>query len=405
VQRQAKNAEKYKEYKAKERVLEAQHQALKWRKINADIQEIETIIRELEVQLEARQSERQAAETGIEKQRQLHTELNDNFNDVQRNFYGIQSEISSIQQTIQHQKERHQQLHTDIAQTDNQLKETTQHLRDDAIKIKQLEESLEGIDPKLASLKEQASQSASVLTQAEESMQQWQVRWDEFNQNAAEPRRVSEVEQSRIKHLDQSIQRLGERIERLQKEAGNLVAGPIEKEMLELQETCKEQELNVQALVQKGDGFAEEISIIRDKNLEINNLLDSDRSRLQKAQGRHASLEALQQAAMKQDGGIVQWLSNKGLVQNKRLAENLKVEAGWEKALETVLGDSLQAICCEGGFDPLAELASSLEHGALTLLLPNTSSTTTDASKGKLLISLISDKTVLPTSLSGVSLA
>lgn len=398
LQRQAKNAEKYKEYKAEERLLEAQHQALKWRKINADIQKIETNIRELEVQLEARQAERQAADTGIEKKRQLHTELNDNFNDVQRNFYGIQSEISSIQQTIQHQKERHQQLHNDIAQTDAHLKETTQHLRDDEIKIKQLQESLEGIDPKLAELKQQANQSANALTQAEEGMQQWQVRWDEFNQNAAEPRRISEVEQSRIKHFDQSIQRLGERIERLQKENTNLVAGPIEKEMLDLQETCQQQELNVQALVEKGESFAEQIANLRDQNAELTNQLDSQRSRLQKAQGRHASLEALQQAAMKQDGGLVKWLSQKGLANNKRLAETLKVEAGWEKALETVLGDSLQAICCEGSFDPLAELAASLEHGALTLLLNNSATAATHANKGKLLSSLVSNPNSLPAS-------
>jgi len=406
LQRQAKNAEKYKEYKAEERLLQAQHQALKWRKINADIQKLEANIRDLEVQLEARQTERQSAETGIEKQRQLHTELNDNFNEVQRNFYGIQSEISSIQQTIQHQKERHQQLHADISQTDNHLKETTQHLRDDEIKIKQLEESLQGIDPRLAALQEQASLSTNVLTQAEESMQLWQVRWDEFNQNAAEPRRISEVEQSRIKHLDQSIQRLGERIERLQKEAVNLVAGPIEIEMLQLQETCKEQELNVQILVQKGDSFAAEIANIRDQNAEQNNQLDEQRSRLQKSQGRHSSLEALQQAAMKQDGGLVKWLSSKGLSENKRLAENLKVEAGWEKALETVLGDSLQAICCDGNFDPLVNLASGLEHGSLTLLLNNNSQTSASnpatSSKGKLLISLVSNQAVLPANCSSI---
>jgi len=401
LQRQAKNAEKYTEYKEEERLLKAQLHALKWRKINANIKVANASIRDLEVQFEAKQAERQAAETGIEKQRQLHTELNDNFNEVQRTFYGIQSEISAIQQTIQHQKERHQQLHTDIERTDNNLKETVQHLEDDQIKIVQLEESLESVGPRLESLKEKEIESSEVLAGAEESMHQWQSRWDEFNQNASEPRRVSEVEQSKIQHLDQSIQRLGERIERLQKEADKLVAGPIEQEMLELQESCQEQELNVQSLIEKGDSFSTDIAGIRDQNAELASQLDSGRSRLQKAQGRHASLEALQQAAMKQDGGLVNWLSQQGLSDKKRLAENLNVDAGWEKAVETVLGDSLQAICCEGNFDPLADLASGLEHGTLTLLLAKPLKTTSSA-KGKLLSSLVKGEDVLPSSCANV---
>ncbi|GIT23089.1 MAG: hypothetical protein CM1200mP40_27710 [Gammaproteobacteria bacterium] len=31
-----------------------------------------------------------------------------------------------------------------------------------------------------------------------------------------------------------------------------------------------------------------------------------------------------------------------------RLAEGLRIESGWEKAVEAVLGESLQAICFEG---------------------------------------------------------
>ncbi len=404
LQRQAKNAEKYKEYKEEERLLKAQFQALKWRKINADIQEVEATIRDLEVQFEAKQAERQSAETGIEKQRQEHTELNDHFNEVQRTFYGIQSEISAIQQTIQHQKERHQQLHTDIEQTENNLKETTEHLRGDEQKIAQLEESLEGVGPRLEGLKEKELQSAEVLAQAEEGMQQWQVRWDEFNQSAAEPRRISEVEQSKIQHLDQSIQRLGERIERLQGEAEGLVAGPIEQEMLDLQERCQEQELEVQSLIEKGDSFAHEIGTTRDQNAELVSHLEATRSELQKAQGRHASLEALQQAAMKQDGGLVNWLNEKGLGDKSKLAETLKVDSGWEKAVETVLGDSLQAVCAEGGFDPLAELASGLEHGALTFVLPNDGSSASGA-QGKSLSSVVQGGERLPSNLAGVYLA
>ncbi len=402
LQRQAKNAEKYKEYKAEERLLEAQLHSLNWRHIHNAIQEIEARIRELEVQFEARQADRQSAETGIEKQRELHTELNDRHSEIEREYYGIQSQISALQQTIQHQKQRHQQLHQDIEQTEANLKETTQHLRDDEIKINQLQESLKTADPELQILKQKEQAASQQLSHAEESMQQWQQRWDEFNQQAAEPRRTSEVEQSKIKHLDQSIQRLGERIQRLQKEAETLVAGPLEQEMLDLQHTCKEQEGVVEHLIQTGEGFVSAINELRDTLQQLGDELNQKRSELQKAQGRHASLEALQQAAKNQDKGLIEWLNTQGLAKNKRLSEQLQVQAGWEKALETVLGDSLQAICCEGEVDPIVKLAAQLQHGNLNILLASVSANdAANRNKATLLNSLVSGGT-LPANLQGV---
>ncbi len=394
LQRQARNAEKYKEYKQEERQLDAQLHALKWKKINSDIVEIEAKIRELEVQLASKQADRQAAETGIEKQRQTHTELNDNFNDVQRHFYGIQSEISALQQSIQHQKERHQQLHQDMEQTDQNLKETSQHLRDDEQKIQSLESSIAEVGPKLEGLQVQEKEATQILTQAEDAMHKWQARWDEFNQQAAEPRRTSEVEQSKIKHLDQSIQRLGERISRLKAESANLIAGPIEQEVVDLKEQCQKQEAVVQNLVEQGELFTKEISEIRDRIQEQGNQLDEKRGQLQKAQGRQASLEALQHAAKNQDKGTLEWLASKGLDKNKRLSETLNVEAGWERAVEAVLGESLQAICVEGNADPFIELVSKLEKGSVNLLLGGSTNSATNSSKAPLLSSLVSGATL-----------
>ena len=57
--------------------------------------------------------------------------------------------------------------------------------------------------------------AADALANAEDAMQSWQQRWDEFNQLAAGPRQRAEVEQSRIQHLELSLQRLQERIEKL----------------------------------------------------------------------------------------------------------------------------------------------------------------------------------------------
>ncbi|MFH7572078.1 hypothetical protein, partial [Pseudomonas syringae group genomosp. 7] len=65
---------------------------------------------------------------------------------------------------------------------------------------------------------------------------------------------------------------------------------------------------------------------------------------LQRLNGRLASLEALQQAALDPDTGTDEWLRDQQLAERTRLAEGLNVEAAWELAVETVLGADLQAV-------------------------------------------------------------
>ena len=55
-------------------------------------------------------------------------------------------------------------------------------------------------------------------------MHQWQQQWDEFNSRAAAPRQQAEVQQSRLQHLEQAMQRLQNRIAQLDEEQ-QLAAG------------------------------------------------------------------------------------------------------------------------------------------------------------------------------------
>ena len=70
LQRQAQSAEKYKEYKEEERLLKAQLQALRWQALDLQVGQRETLIRELEIRLEAVIAEQRAADAALEKQRE-----------------------------------------------------------------------------------------------------------------------------------------------------------------------------------------------------------------------------------------------------------------------------------------------------------------------------------------------
>jgi chromosome segregation protein len=108
--------------------------------------------------------------------------------------------------------------------------------------------------------------------------------------------------------------------------------------------------------------------MLRGDSQAVRNELDQLRDELQRARGRQASLEALQQAALgKTDSGAVDWLEHAGLAEAPRLAQNLRPEAGWERALETVLGPSLEAVCVDD-LTAHAGRAAGLETGHLFLV-------------------------------------
>ncbi len=368
LQRQAQSAERYTELKKEERLLKAQLQALQWKALDIQVRGHETTIRDLEVKLESVIAEQRSIDTDIEKFRDVHTDTMDRFNEIQARFYGIGAEIARSEQTIQHQQERSRQFKEDLQQAERNYQEATEHLAADTEKSERWALEIEEIQPELELAQGSEEETAGALATAEDAMQDWQQQWDEFNQKAQDPRQKAEVQQSRILHLEQSLQRIQQRIAKLEEEKESLSAGPVDEEIELLIEQLAEADLVAEENKQKLDDQVSAIYERRETNTASSAQLDEKRSLLQSKRGRYASLETLQQAALgQQKGAISDWLETNSLGQNQRLAETLTVAEGWEKAVETVLGDNLQAVCVDG-LEAFAKLAEDIAKGSITLV-------------------------------------
>ncbi len=368
LQRQAQAAEKYSEHKEDERRFKGQLQALQWRELDEQVKGFSQSVGELEVKLEAVHADHQQVDTAIEQHRVDHTDATDSFNKVQATYYSLGSEVARIEQTIKHQQERSRQLSEDLTQTIESLEQAESHLGDDRDKLTSWEQEAEALEPELEMLQALEESSAEALLQAEEAMHSWQNQWDEFNQHAAEPRQQAEVQQSRIQHLEQVLQRIQNRSRQLEEEKTALAPGPDDGEM----ETLCAQLAGFEMMMAEHEGSAESlverVSSTRDRSSQLSTELNEVRSSVQQMRGRQASLEALQQAAM-EDGSsdVGEWLQAQQLANKPRLLEQLQVDEGWQLAVETVLGDYLQAVCVDN-LGPLGELLGSLEQGQLALV-------------------------------------
>ena len=347
LQRQAQAAEKYSGFKQEERTLKAQLQALQWRSLDERIGSAKHDIGEMEIKLESVIAEHRQVDAHIEDLRVQHTDASDSFNEVQARYYGIGSEVARIEQTIKHQQERSRQLDEDLRETEQSFQQAERHLEEDRTRQQQWQQEITAVGPELERLQTAEQASAQALLDAEEHMQSWQQEWDDFNQQAARPRQQAEVQQSRIQHLEQALQRIQQRIAKLEEEKETLVAGPADERCNALGEQIAEQELTMAAAQKRSAELLEQVNNGREQRSAVSSTLDAARGELQQQRGRLASLEALQQAAAGAGEAVESWLGDNELAGRPRLLEEIKVDPEWQRAVETVLGDSLRAVCVD----------------------------------------------------------
>jgi chromosome segregation protein len=367
LHRQAQSAEKYQEYKAEERQLKAQLSALKWQALNELVGQREAVIGDQETAVEALVAEQRNADASIERLRDGHHELSERFNQVQGRFYSVGGDIARVEQSIQHGQQRLRQLQDDLLEAERARLETESHLGHDRTLLATLGEELQTLEPEQEIASADAEESAAALLDAESAVHAWQEQWDDFNSRSAEPRRQAEVQQAQIRQLEQSLERLAERQRRLGDELTQLRADPEDAALLELSEQLAAGELDLEALQEGEEEQVARLEQLRGELQRASQEQQLAQGELQRLNGRLASLEALQQAALNPGKGAAEWLNAQQLQQRPRLAERLRVEAGWELAVETVLGADLQAVLVDdfAGLD-----LQGFANGELRLLNP-----------------------------------
>ena len=367
LQRQANAAEKFKVLKQEERLVRGQSYAIQWRQLDQTLVRDSLQIQQQATGLEAHQTELSDINLQIEHQRDAERQTNETYQEVQRLYYVIGNEIARLEQEIQHHEERQRQWTADHESIDKEILAIRQQL---TLSQEQLQTTID--ENNQLAVKSQTAENAEteamrVLSEAEDVMQLKQSQWDEFNQTMAETTQTAEVKQTQIQHLEQKIASLTQRQIQLKQDEPQFDFPKLEQEiallfenssMLDVQKT--EQETALTATRQQ-------IASAQTTQKQTIQALDQVRNELQRYRGQQASLDALQQTALGQrNNPIIPWLAQHQLDQLPRLAQEIKVEAGWEQAVEKVLGAYLQAICVEHLSD-VAPLITKLEAGSLTV--------------------------------------
>lgn len=358
LKQQSRSAEKYQAYRAEEREKRGQCLSMQWQAAKKAHSTAEAQIRELEVKLESLRTQRTRAESqGTQLKTHVQSQQAD-VQDIQQRYYELGTELAKIEQSLAHTKERQAQLTADLAKTESELEASQAHEAADVEALEAAEAEFDDVAPEYEMASEALEAALDNHSEAEQAQQDWQSNWDVFTRDNYQLQQQAEVAQTKIKQLEETLEQLHGRHDRLKLEKSALDTSELAAEVQQLDgelSRLRDQEHTLEAQLSEETAA---LQTQRSQNNESANALDEARQGIQEKVGRQSALVALQEAALGRDQTALNtWLENVGLSESPRLAEQLTVAAGWERAVSVVLAEQLQAVCVPGD----AEVSAALD--------------------------------------------
>lgn len=249
------------------------------------------------------------------------------------------ADAGSIDQRIRLQRERKDQAVQEIERLDveiGELEESGEKVRED---LQRLEQQHDQNRQELARIQAEQEKTETLRTEQVEALQQCQGKIDTIREQTGSIREERTREQTQLQQYRNELQHL--------RETGGAVEASGDPRTA-LKEKCDAARLSWQQCKEQLEQNWDQIQQARLDLKRHAEALSAAQEQKTQAQGRLASLEALQQAGLTSDSEAHAKALQEMRLQGERLMNHIEVEGGWEFAVETVLAENLEAFCVEG---------------------------------------------------------
>ncbi len=368
LHKQAEKAEKYTGLKKQERQFKVELLAMRWNTYYQAAKQLDE-----KLQTVAHEHNRlfvalRDIDSNIEAKREAYKTQQQQTNSSQGDYYQLVAEVSGLEQTIKHSESSREQTAVEINRLRQQADQSLTELEADVQQLEQIKEALFEAEEALIVAEERQE---DVLYSQQEVQQQksvWQAQWEAYRTTSSSYKEQAEVQRVKTVQLENQNRQLQIRLDKLHSERNELESSELQSEIESLDSGIEIIEMQREALHQQLEDLHQQIREQRQQVKHYHEGLHTRRSEMQSVKGKITSLELLQQHAMGKDNQqLGAWLASVDLVENRRLAEFLDVQSGWDTAVETVLGSYLEAICIESA-DQLIPGLQRLTDESLTLV-------------------------------------
>ena len=293
-------------------------------------------------ELDAQTARLRELERELETARSSHYQLSDAVHVRQGDLYSVNAEIARLEQQIKHIADRRQRLAQQITNTQRQI-EQQQHQRQGLHSLlEHWQRQQAGAAGKLSEAEQQAQQETEALPQAEQSAREAQEGYNALQREQMQMQQELQLADSQRELLQRNIQQLESRRSRLLLEKDNLPRADLatleqsQQQVAELEKALADQLAklaHLQGQLPQADNERRNQRAAQSQQERV----------LAQTEAQLAALQQLQQR-LDSDQNLVAWLKQHQLEQSPRLWQSIRIEAGWEDALESVLRERLNAI-------------------------------------------------------------
>ncbi len=281
------------------------------------------------------------SESSIETARSAHYAAGDALNAAQAALYGANSEVARHESELRHVEEtrqrlenRHIELRAQLSSWREQRSQLTQALHMWA--TRQVG-AMQRVDVSRASLAAETEK----LPHAEQVFRGVQDKLNEVRSQSMQAESRFQLEQTNLGHADRALQGLQQRDLRLKAELETLDRPD--------EQGQREHERRVEELRQGIEAAQDETSALQAACSALDKERQAAVSGLNEALREHSAADAQLgtlkqiQSSLAEDSKIAAWLERHGLAGLPRFWEKLRIEPGWETAVEAVLRERLHA--------------------------------------------------------------
>ncbi len=348
LKRQSGAAERYKRLKSEERLVRAQLMSLRWRNLDGETGQRDQELRRVQTTLEAKLAEQRAAEKGIEELRHRQGEVNDKFNKIQAEFYEVGGEIASAEQKIEHARQTLAQQQEELQRLDQSFEETARQLQSDNQRLQEINKESAALVPRERAAKAALDRALSEEREADHQFNEWQARWEGFSSDAARPEQERQVQKTRIEEHQVQIENMREQEVRLQGALERIEQQTDDTELRQLRSEARSHDELCDRIARETDDIDNKIQRQREVVDQLGEQRQDARDQVQNLTAKLESLRELQAAVLgEHDAELSDWLSRSGLDQARRLAGQLVIDRGWERAVDRVMGSRAGAVCVD----------------------------------------------------------
>jgi chromosome segregation protein len=296
-------------------------------------------------ELEAETARLREVESQLETARSGHYQLSDAMHGKQGELYASNAEVARLEQHIAHLQDQRARLTQQLASGELQMEQQRSQLQGVQSLLEHWQHQQQEASVRVEVCDSHASTEAQYLPQAEEAARAAQERYNAVQREQLVLQQQLQLAETQREHIQRNVQQLDSRRSRLLLEQDNLPR-PDTEALTEAQQQIAELEFEREEQQQQLAQLQEQLPLADAARRSQRIAAQELERQLAQVEAKLAALKQLQ-AQIDNDKNLKQWLVNHQLDNLPRLWQSIRIEAGWEDALEAVLRERLNAIALQ----------------------------------------------------------